>query len=136
MTRPDNVEAMQALRQQLAYKNGMKGGLIAAWCDPRKVRGTFQVAPTTYFLHQRWAPSAVSWWFLGLRHVSEAQAEFKNRQTGVAFTIELADLKEIRIPDYFILNCDITVRAGTATLVSRKSSEEEFVKRRKPAEDL
>jgi len=30
MTRPGNVEAMQALRQQLAYKNGMKGGLIAA----------------------------------------------------------------------------------------------------------
>ena len=71
-----------------------------------------------------------------LRHVSEPQAEFKNRRTGVAFTIELADLKEIRIPDYFILNCDITVRAGTATLVSRKSSEEEFVRRRKPAEDL
>jgi hypothetical protein len=74
--------------------------------------------------------------FWVLRHVSDAEAEFKNRQTGVVFSIELANLKEIRIPDYFILNGDITVRGGTATFVSRKSPDEEFMRRRKPAEDM
>ena len=67
-----------------------------------------------------------------LRLASEAEAEFKNRQTGISFKIELANLKEIRIPDYFILNCEITVKGETATLMCRKRLEEEFVRRGRP----
>jgi hypothetical protein len=70
-----------------------------------------------------------------LRHVSEDQAEFKTRQTGVAFKIELADLEEIRIPDYLIINCDITVTGDKATLVSRKQPDDELIRRvRRPEE--
>src|SRR5688500_5209629 len=70
-----------------------------------------------------------------LRHVSEDGAEFKNRQTGVAFKIDLEDLEEIRIPDYFILNCDITVTGEKATLVSRKQPDEDLVRRVRRPED-
>jgi hypothetical protein len=70
-----------------------------------------------------------------LRLASETEAEFKNRQTGISFKIELANLKEIRIPDYFILNCEITVKGETATLMCRKRLEEEFVRRGRLSED-
>ena len=90
--------------------------------------------PTSYTRDGNRLPFRDDFWVL--RHVSEAEAEFKNRQTGVVFRIELANLKEIRIPDYFILNGDITVRGETATFVSRKSHDEEFVRRRKPAEEM
>lgn len=55
-----------------------------------------------------------------LRRISDHQAKFRNRQTDVMFKINLADVDEIRIPDYLIINCDITVMGDGATLVSRK----------------
>jgi hypothetical protein len=70
-----------------------------------------------------------------LRHVLDDEAEFRNRQTGVAFRIKLEDLEEIRIPDYLILNCDITVTGDKAVLVSRKQPDEELIRRvRRPEE--
>jgi hypothetical protein len=70
-----------------------------------------------------------------LRQVSDEEAEFRNRQTGVAFRIKLEDLEEIRIPDYLIINCDITVTGDKATLVSRKQPDEELIRRvRRPEE--
>ena len=70
-----------------------------------------------------------------LRHVSDDEAEFKNRQTGVAFRIDLADLVEIRIPDYCILNCDITVKGEKATLINRKQPDPELLRRVKRPEE-
>jgi hypothetical protein len=64
-----------------------------------------------------------------LRHVSDEEADFRNRQTGVAFRIKLEDLEEIRIPDYLIINCDITVTGDKATLVSRKEPDPELLRR-------
>jgi hypothetical protein len=70
-----------------------------------------------------------------LRHVSDAEAEFRNQQTGVAFRINLEDLEEIRIPDYLIIHCDITVTVEKATLVSRKQPDAELLRRvRRPEE--
>jgi hypothetical protein len=70
-----------------------------------------------------------------LRHVSEDTAEFKDRQTGIAFRIGLTDLEEIRIPDYLIINCDITVIGQKATLISRKEPDPELLRRvRRPEE--
>jgi hypothetical protein len=89
--------------------------------------------PTFYTRDGNRLPFRDDFWVL--RHVSETEAEFKNRQTGVAFKIELANLKEIRIPDYFILNCEIAVKGETATLICRKRFDEEFVRRGKPSED-
>lgn len=64
-----------------------------------------------------------------LRHVSDEEAEFRNRQTGVAFRIKLEDVEEIRIPDYLIINCDITVTGDKAILVSRKEPDPELLRR-------
>ena len=70
-----------------------------------------------------------------LRQVSEDGAEFRNRQTGVAFRIDLEDLEEIRIPDYLIINCDLTVTGDKATMVSRKQPDEELIRRVKRPEE-
>jgi hypothetical protein len=70
-----------------------------------------------------------------LRHVSDDEAEFRNRHTGVAFRIELEDLEEIRIPDYLIIHCDITITGDKATLVSRKQPDDESIRRVKRPED-
>jgi hypothetical protein len=70
-----------------------------------------------------------------LRHVSDDEAEFRNRGTGVVFRIDLADLEEIRIPDYLIVNCDITVTGEKATLVSRKQPDEELIRRVRRSEE-
>jgi hypothetical protein len=90
--------------------------------------------PSTYARDGNRLPFRDDFWVL--RHVADAEAEFRNRQSGVVFKIGLVDLKEIRIPDYFILNGDITVREETATFVSRKSPDEEFVRRGRPSEDM
>jgi hypothetical protein len=71
-----------------------------------------------------------------LRHVSDEEAEFRNRHTGVAFRIKLEDVEEIRIPDYLIINCDITVTGDKAALVSRKQPDEELIRRVRRPEEL
>ena len=70
-----------------------------------------------------------------LRHISDEEAEFKNRHIGVAFRIKLQDVEEIRIPDYLILNCDLIVTGDRVTLVSRKQPDPELLRRaRRPDE--
>ena len=102
----------------------------------QKIGQSFRLRPLPSFYGRDGArlPFRDDLWVL--RHVSEEQAEFRNRQTGVAFRIDLEDLEEIRIPDYLILNCDITVTGDKATLVNRKQPDEELIRRVKRPEDM
>ena len=101
----------------------------------QKVGQSFRLRPLPSFYSRDGArlPFRDDLWVL--RHVSDEEAEFRNRQTGVAFRIKLEDLEEIRIPDYLIINCDITVTGDKATLASRKQPDEELIRRvRRPEE--
>src|SRR3982751_5898791 len=95
----------------------------------QKIGQSFKVRPlpTFYTTDGSRLPFRDDFWVL--RHVSDAEVEFRNRRIGVAFKIGLMDLKEIRIPDYFILNCDITLEGKAVTVMSRKSPNEEIVRR-------
>ena len=95
----------------------------------QKVGQAFRLRPLPSFYSKDGArlPFRDDLWVL--RHVSDEEAEFRNRHSGVAFRIKLEDLEEIRIPDYLILNCDLTVAGDKATLVSRKPPDEELLRR-------
>jgi hypothetical protein len=101
----------------------------------QKIGQSFRLRPLPSFYSRDGArlPFRDDLWVL--RHVSDGEAEFRNRQTGVAFRIKLEELEEIRIPDYLIINSDITVTGDKATLVSRKQPDEELIRRvRRPEE--
>jgi hypothetical protein len=101
----------------------------------QKLGQSFRLRPLPSFYSREGArlPFRDDLWVL--RHVSDEEAEFRNRQTGVAFRIKLKDVEEIRIPDYLIINCDITVTGDKATLVGRKQPDEELIRRvRRPEE--
>jgi hypothetical protein len=102
----------------------------------QKIGQAFRLRPLPSFYSQEGErlPFRDDLWVL--RHVSDNQAEFKNRQTGVAFRIDLADLEEIRVPDYLIINCDITVTGEKATLINHKQPDEELLRRARRAEDI
>jgi hypothetical protein len=102
----------------------------------QKVGQAFRLRPLPSFYSRDGArlPFRDDLWIL--RHVSDDQAEFRNRQTGVGFTIYLADLEEIRVPDYLIINCDITVTGDKAALTSRKQPDDELIRRVKRPEDV
>ena len=101
----------------------------------QKIGQAFRLRPLPSFYNREGArlPFRDDLWVL--RQVSEDGAEFKNQQTGVVFRINLADLEEIRIPDYLILNCDITITGDKAILVSRKQPDDESLRRVKRPED-
>ena len=101
----------------------------------QKVGQSFRLRPLPSFYSREGArlPFRDDLWVL--RHVFDKDAEFRNRQSGVAFRIDLEDLVEIRIPDYLILNCDITVTGDKAILVSRKEPDPELLRRVKRSEE-
>jgi hypothetical protein len=101
----------------------------------QKLGQSFRLRPLPSFYSREGArlPFRDDLWVL--RHVSDEAAEFRNRQTGVAFRIKLEDLEEIRIPDYLIINCDITVTGDKATLGSRKQPDEELIRRVRRTEE-
>jgi hypothetical protein len=101
----------------------------------QKIGQAFRLRPLPSFYNREGArlPFWDDLWML--RHVSDDEAEFRNRHTGVAFRIELADLEEIRIPDYLIIHCDITITGDKAALVSRKQLDDESIRRVKRPED-
>jgi hypothetical protein len=101
----------------------------------QKIGQFFRLRPLPSFYSRNGArlPFRDDLWVL--RHVSDEHAEFRNRQIGVAFRIDLEDLEEIRIPDYLIMNCDIIVTGEKATLVSRKQPDEELIRRVKRPEE-
>jgi hypothetical protein len=101
----------------------------------QKIGQFFRLRPLPSFYSRNGArlPFRDDLWVL--RHVSDEHAEFRNRQIGVAFRIDLEDLEEIRIPDYLIMNCDIIVTGEKATLVSRKRPDEELIRRVKRPEE-
>jgi hypothetical protein len=101
----------------------------------QKIGQAFRLRPLPSFYNREGIrlPFRDDLWML--RHVSDDKAEFRNRHTGVAFLIDLADLEEIRIPDYLIIHCDITVTGDKATLVSRKQPDEELIRRVRRSEE-
>jgi hypothetical protein len=101
----------------------------------QKVGQSFRLRPLPSFYAKDGArlPFRDDLWIL--RHVSDDQAEIKNRHTGVAFRVNLVDVEEIRIPDYLIINCDITVTGDKITLVTRKQPDEELIRRVRRPED-